>query len=83
VNRQPVLNLRQLCATASAVLAGFVNVTVTRRGSSVKFGPALKPGDPAPDFSLMGSDGRIHSLRDHSGRRAVVLAWFPKAFTGG
>jgi peroxiredoxin Q/BCP len=49
----------------------------------VKFDRALKPGDPAPDFSLMGSDGRIHSLGDHSGRRAVVLSWFPKAFTGG
>jgi peroxiredoxin Q/BCP len=43
----------------------------------------LDPGDPAPEFSLMGSDGRVHSLRDHIGKRAVVLAWFPKAFTGG
>jgi hypothetical protein len=79
MTRQPVLNLRQLWATASAVLAGFVNLAMRRSDSSVE----LKPGDPAPDFSLMGSDGRIHSLRDHSGRRAVVLAWFPKAFTGG
>jgi peroxiredoxin Q/BCP len=31
----------------------------------------------------MGSDGRIHSLSDHVGKRALVLAWFPKAFTGG
>jgi peroxiredoxin Q/BCP len=40
-------------------------------------------GDPAPDFSLMGTDGRIHSLSDYRGRKAVVLAWFPKAFTPG
>jgi peroxiredoxin Q/BCP len=40
-------------------------------------------GDPAPDFSLMGSDGRIHTLSEYRGRRAVVLAWFPKAFTPG
>jgi len=40
-------------------------------------------GDPAPDFSLMGSDGRLHSLSEYRGRKAVVLAWFPKAFTPG
>ena len=40
-------------------------------------------GDPAPDFSLMGSDGRLHSLSEYRGHKAVVLAWFPKAFTPG
>ena len=45
--------------------------------------PGLSPGDPAPAFSLSGSDGRTHSLEEHKGKRAVVIAWFPKAFTGG
>jgi peroxiredoxin Q/BCP len=40
-------------------------------------------GDVAPSFSLPGSDGRTHSLSDHMGQRTVVIAWFPKAFTGG
>jgi len=40
-------------------------------------------GDPAPAFSLPGSDGKTYSLKDFVGQRAVVLAWFPKAFTGG
>jgi peroxiredoxin Q/BCP len=43
----------------------------------------LSVGSKAPDFSLMGSDGRIHTLAEHAGERAVVLAWFPKAFTPG
>lgn len=43
----------------------------------------LKPGDPAPDFSLTGSDGKLHKLSDYRGKQVVVLAWFPKAFTGG
>ncbi len=43
----------------------------------------LGPGDPAPPFSLVGSDGKTHALADHVGKQAVVLAWFPKAFTGG
>jgi len=40
-------------------------------------------GDDAPRFSLPGSDGATHSLSDHLGKRAVIIAWFPKAFTGG
>ncbi len=43
----------------------------------------LAAGDPAPAFSLPGSDGKTHSLSEHAGKRVVVLAWFPKAFTGG
>ena len=43
----------------------------------------LAPGDPAPEFSLVGSDGQTHELADYRGKQAVVLAWFPKAFTGG
>ena len=40
-------------------------------------------GDAAPEFELAGSDGKTHRLADHRGRRAVVLAWFPKAYTPG
>ena len=42
-----------------------------------------KVGDQAPNFSLMGSDGKVHALADYKGKSAVVLAWFPKAFTPG
>jgi len=44
---------------------------------------ALEVGSTAPDFALPGSDGQVHRLADDRGKRAVVLAWFPKAFTGG
>jgi peroxiredoxin Q/BCP len=43
----------------------------------------LQVGDPAPNFTMVGSDGKTYSLSDFKGKRAVVLAWFPKAFTGG
>ena len=44
---------------------------------------ALQAGDPAPAFSLPGSDGATHALAEFRGKKAVVLAWYPKAFTGG
>ena len=43
----------------------------------------LAVGDAAPDFTLQASDGKTYRLSDFKGKKAVVLAWFPKAFTGG
>ncbi|GAA5442939.1 hypothetical protein Misp06_01115 [Microbulbifer sp. NBRC 101763] len=44
---------------------------------------ALEVGDRAPDFSLQGSDGNTHRLAEHKNRNAVVIAWYPRAFTKG
>lgn len=43
----------------------------------------LKVGDDAPAFELMGSDGKTWKLSELKGKKAVVVAWYPKAFTGG
>ena len=43
----------------------------------------LKVGDPAPDFRLQATDGKTYTLADFQGKQAVVLAWFPKAYTRG
>jgi peroxiredoxin Q/BCP len=43
----------------------------------------LAPGMKAPAFELTGSDGSTYTLSDYVGKRGVVLAWFPKAFTPG
>jgi peroxiredoxin Q/BCP len=50
-------------------------------GSSVSGSVGLRVGDPAPPFSLPGSDGKVHSLASHKGKRVVVLAWFTKAYS--
>src|SRR5687767_6731237 len=42
-----------------------------------------KVGDDAPEFSMVGSDGKTYKLSDFKGKQAVVVAWFPRAFTGG
>ena len=47
-----------------------------------QYSAVLNVGDRAPEFKLPGSDGKVHSLSSYKGK-TVVLAWFPKAFTGG
>lgn len=44
-------------------------------------GPAI--GDKAPAFSLQGTDGKTYTLDNNLGKRPIVIAWFPKAFTSG
>ena len=44
---------------------------------------SLKVGDMAPDFTLAATDGKTYSLADYRGKEAVVVAWFPKAYTKG
>ena len=72
--------LRTFMTTAVAVATGAVNVA-TGRGAGEHVD--LKPGDVAPLFTLPGSDGVTYRLADLIGRHLVVIAWFPKAFTGG
>ncbi len=43
----------------------------------------LKVGDMAPDFTLPSTAGGTIHLADFRGKSAVVLAFFPAAFTGG
>ena len=71
--------LRMVTPTVAAVATGVKNTVTSRREESIE----LQPGDVAPEFALAGSDGLAYRLSDYAGRRAVVLAWFPKAFTGG
>lgn len=72
--------MRTMKATAGATIAGLLNVATGREGRDRV---QLKPGDTAPDFELTGSDGHVYRLEDFRGVESVVLAWFPKAFTGG
>lgn len=74
--------MRKMVAAVSilgGVLAGVSAGALSKPSPPV----ALSPGDPAPDFTLNGSDGRTYRLADYRGEKTVVLAWFAKAFTGG
>ncbi len=84
-----MLSLLSICAAAGI---GIVAMAASGQGrppqqpqqpaAPPQFSADLKVGDMAPAFSLPGSDGKIHKLSDYKGK-TVVIAWFPKAFTGG
>lgn len=47
---------------------------------------SLKVGDTAPDFTITGrmnTGGKDIKLSDFRGKKFVILAFFPAAFTGG
>jgi peroxiredoxin len=64
------------------ILSGLLALVGLVAGQGRAGAAELAPGDPAPPFHLQGSDGKTHDLAALRGK-TVVLAWFPKAFTGG
>jgi peroxiredoxin len=44
---------------------------------------SLKVGDMAPDFTLTDTNMKPVKLSDFRGKKNVLLAFFPAAFTGG
>jgi peroxiredoxin Q/BCP len=43
----------------------------------------LEIGDQAPDFELQATDGKTYTLSQFYDKEAVVIAWYPRAFTSG
>ena len=62
-----------ILAAAASALWGQMNPPKTH----------LKVGDEAPDFTLPSTTGQPVKLSDFRGKKNVVLAFFPAAFTGG
>ena len=65
----------KLMKTVIAALAAVLMLNVTAA--------PLKVGEQAPDFTLKGTDGKTYKLSEFKGKQAVVVAWYPKALTGG
>ncbi|PCC75580.1 peroxiredoxin Q/BCP [Nannocystis exedens] len=67
---------------AAAKRAPAKKAAPSRSEEEEEIGPALKPGDPAPTFSLAADDGKTYALGDFAGRR-VVLYFYPRDNTPG
>lgn len=70
----------RLALTVTALVATAVPILPARERVPQR---DLGPGDMAPDFSLVGSDGKTYRLSDYRGKQAVILAWFAKANSAG
>ena len=68
-----ILSVVMMCAAAAGGAAAQQSPPKT----------SLKVGDMAPDFTLPSTSGKPVKLSDFRGKSAVVLAFFPAAFTGG
>jgi peroxiredoxin Q/BCP len=64
------------------VMAAVVGIAVLGQALPVRAAD-LNVGDPAPNFKLQATDGKTYQLSDFKGKQAVVIAWFPAAFTRG
>jgi peroxiredoxin Q/BCP len=65
----------------AGLVLGFATMAFAQASSTPPV--ELKVGDKAPNFKLQASDGKTYNLADFAGKKAVVLAWFPAAFTKG
>ena len=69
---------------ASAVLAACLVAGAIRAQEDVKVNhTSLKPGDMAPDFTLLDNHWKQIHLSDYRGKKNVVLAFYVLAFTEG
>ena len=66
-----------------ASICACFGLTACFASGSAAWSAPLKAGDPAPNFELTGNDGKQYKLSDFKNKQAVVIAWYPKAFTGG
>lgn len=69
-------------ASAARTLLARLLLACALLGTPFAHAAGLAVGDVAPDFALQGTDGKLHKLSDYRGQ-AVVVAWFPRAFTSG
>ncbi len=66
-----------------ALMCGLSCLAMAVSSAAAEEDKTPKVGELAPNFELIGSDGKKYKLADFKGKKGVVIAWFPKAFTGG
>ena len=72
------VRLAALAVLSTTILGGTLIAQTSRPEAET-----WKVGEMIPDLTLKGSDGKDYRLRDYAGKQAIVIAWYPKSFTGG
>jgi cytochrome oxidase Cu insertion factor (SCO1/SenC/PrrC family) len=68
-----------MARTALLIAALAVSGAGARAEDPVK----IEVGKPAPDFALKDQDGKEVKLSGFRGKKGVLVAFYPKDFTGG
>lgn len=61
-------------------LAAAFSLSISLAGNAAA---EISVGDDVPDFEMIGSDGDTYTNKQFKGKKFIVIAWYPKAFTGG
>ena len=88
------MDKRRFAIVAAAAMTIFATThrAISASGSATGAAPqqnekinhtSLKPGDMAPDFTLLDNNWKKIHLADYRGKKNVVLAFYVLAFTGG
>jgi len=67
----------------AVILTTVILIAAASGEKAVTTPDTLKVGMIAPDFTLKDEEGVERSLSDYIGKKSVVLAFYPKDFTGG
>jgi peroxiredoxin len=74
--------MKRSIALAGILAAGVLAISAVAQNTPPPH-TNLKVGDMAPDFTLTSTQNTKVTLSSFRGKNAVVLAFFPAAFTGG
>ena len=74
---------RQNVSVWAAILMTALIIPAASGEKAVTTPDTLKVGMIAPDFTLKDEEGVERNLSDYLGEKNVVLAFYPKDFTGG
>ena len=77
------LLLAAACLASASIWAQTPAPAAPKPAAAKPMSSTLKVGDMAPDFTLPSTAGGKVTLSDFRGKKTVVLAFFPAAFTGG
>ena len=67
----------------AVILTTVILIAAASGEKAVTTPDTLKVGMIAPDFTLKDEEGVERNLSDYLGKKSVVLAFYPKDFTGG
>ena len=67
----------------AVILTTVILIAAASGEKAVTTPDTLKVGMIAPDFTLKDEEGIERSLNDYLGKKNIVLAFYPKDFTGG